>query len=87
MKHFTSPRFWEYYHKLPPDIRALADKNYDLLKNNPHHPSIKLKKVKRYWSVRIGPKYRALALEISENLVWFWIGNHNEYERLINQNR
>ena len=87
MKHFTSPKFWEHYNKLPSNIHAIADKNFELLKKNQHHPSLHLKKVNQYWSFRVGLKYRALALEISENLIWFWIGNHTDYERLIEQNR
>jgi len=29
-------------------------KNFELLKKNPYHPSLHLKKVGRYWSVRVG---------------------------------
>ncbi len=32
MKHFATDEFWECYEKLPKQIQALADKNYDLLK-------------------------------------------------------
>ena len=32
MTHFTSPDFWTLYERLPENIRRLADKNYDLLK-------------------------------------------------------
>jgi len=52
MRHFASPAFWEAYRKLPEHVRALADKNYSLLKENPKHPSLHLKKVGRFWSVR-----------------------------------
>jgi hypothetical protein len=54
MKHFASMAFWEAYRSLPEQIRALADKNYSLLKGNPKHPSLQLKKVGRFWSVRVG---------------------------------
>jgi hypothetical protein len=39
---------------LPADERALADKQSALLKENAGHPSLRLKKVGRYRSVRIG---------------------------------
>lgn len=71
MNHFTSPSFWEIYNNLPSDIQKLADKNFQLLKNNKKHPSLHLKKVKNYYSVRIGIRYRALAVEIEEGLLWF----------------
>jgi hypothetical protein len=47
----------EAYAKLPENIRALADKNDALLKENPRHPSLQLKKLGRFWSVR-GYPYR-----------------------------
>ena len=83
MRHFASPAFWEAYAKLPANVRALADKNYALLKENPQHPSLKFKKVGRYWSVRVGLHYRALAVESDGNLIWFWIGSHAAYDALI----
>ena len=83
MRHFASPSFWKAYRKLPMVVKKLANKNFDLLKKNPGHGSLHLKKVRRYWSVRIGGSYRALAVEIKEGLVWFWIGTHAEYDKLI----
>ena len=83
MKHFASPSFWEGYDKLPSDVQGVADKNFELLKADPKHPSLHLKKVGRYWSVRAGKKYRAVAVEIDEGLLWFWIGVHSEYDNII----
>jgi mRNA-degrading endonuclease RelE of RelBE toxin-antitoxin system len=83
MRHFTSPSFGESYDKLPAPIQELADKNYKLLKTNPRHPSLQLKKVGKYWSVRVGLKYRAVAVEIPEGLLWFWIGTHAEYDHVF----
>jgi hypothetical protein len=83
MRHFTSPSFWECYDKLPLSIQELADRNFKLLKANSKHPSLHLKKVGKYWSVRVGVKYRAVAVEIEEGLLWFWIGTHAEYDKLV----
>ena len=83
MRHFASPAFWEAYAKLPAAVRELADKNYALLKDNPRHPSLQFKKVGRYWSVRVGLRYRALATEVDDGLLWFWIGSHADYDKLI----
>lgn len=83
MRHFTSPSFWDCYANLPSSIQELADKNYNLLKASPNHRSLHLKKVGRYWSVRIGKKHRALAVQIEEGLLWFWIGTHAEYDRWV----
>jgi hypothetical protein len=83
MRHLASRAFWEAYQKLPEQVRALADKNYALLKENPQHPSLQFKKVRRFWSVRVGLRYRALAVEAGNDLVWFWIGSHADYDVLI----
>src|SRR5688572_9344736 len=42
-----------------------------------------VKKVGRIWSARVSLAIRALAAEHGEDFVWFWIGDHREYERLI----
>lgn len=83
MKHFASPAFWETYAKLPDAVRDLADKNFALLKTDPRHPSLHLKQIGGYWSVRVGLRYRALAVEVEEELLWFWIGSHADYDKLI----
>jgi hypothetical protein len=83
MKHLASPSFWESYEELPSAVQEMADKNFELLKANPKQPSLHLKKVGRYWSVRAGKKYRALGIEVDEGILWFWIGIHSEYSKLI----
>jgi hypothetical protein len=83
VKHRTNPKFWRCYERLPPEIQELADKTFDLLKADPRHPSLHFKKVGRLWSVRVGIHYRALGAETSDDLIWFWIGRHDEYDRLI----
>ena len=57
MKHFATPRFWACYRTLPAGVQKLADEKYDLLKSDPQHPSLNVKKVGRIFSVRIGLHY------------------------------
>jgi hypothetical protein len=83
LKHFASPEFWELYRALPQSVQDLADKYYSLLKNDPRHPSLHLKKAGRFWSVRIGLHYRAIAVEVTGGLLWFWIGSHEDYNKLM----
>jgi hypothetical protein len=85
VRHFAAPSYWSAYHSLPKAIQKTADRQYEILKSDPNHPSLQFKKIGRYRSVRIGLHYRALAVEIDEGLLWFWIGNHDEYDRLIKQ--
>jgi hypothetical protein len=83
VKHFASPQFWRLYRQLSPEVRALADKNFQLLKANSKHPSLHFKRIGRLWSVRVGAHYRALGLDKPEGVVWFWIGSHADYDKLL----
>ncbi|MBK1988162.1 hypothetical protein A0J48_011540 [Sphaerospermopsis aphanizomenoides BCCUSP55] len=83
MNHKATPDFWYYYRQLPAEIQELADQCYELLKQNPRYPSLHFKKVGRFWSVRVGLHYRAVAVEENDDIVWFWIGSHAEYDKLL----
>jgi hypothetical protein len=83
MKHYASRRFWQCYHSLPEAVRELADKSFQLLREDPRHPSLEFKKVGRFRSARVGLHYRALAVEVDDGVLWFWIGSHADYDRLI----
>ena len=84
MTHHASPRFWVSYNALPVEVRRLADASFKLLKTNASHPSLQFKRVGRFRSVRVGLHYRALGIESGDDdVAWFWIGHHSEYDRLI----
>ena len=83
MKHFASSGFWDLYKKLPKPLKELADKNFKLLKTDPKHPSLHFKKINNYRSVRIGINYRAIGIEVDEGVLWFWIGSHSDYDKII----
>ena len=61
----------------------MADRCYATLREDLNHPSLELKKVGRFWSVRVGLHYRALAVQNETDLTWFWIGSHAEYDRIL----
>jgi hypothetical protein len=83
VKHFANARFWRCYRALPAEIRALADRNYALLRSNPGHGSLHFKQIGVLWSVRVGLHCRALATSAGDDLVWFWVGSHADYDRLV----
>jgi hypothetical protein len=88
MRHFTLPRFWKLYRQLPLEIQKLADRNYQLLKQDAKHPSLHFKEIggdSGLWSVRVGLSYRALGRETSNGIVWFWIGTHADYDKILHQ--
>ena len=60
---------------LPFAVQLLADRAYEQLKTDPRHPSLHLKRTGRFWSVRVGLRHRALAVQATEDeLLWVWIG-------------
>jgi hypothetical protein len=85
LNHHATHRFWSRYHSLPSEVQRQADKSFALLKEDPRHPSLHLKKVGRFQSVRIGLHHRALAVESGTDMFWFWIGSHAQYDHLLRQ--
>ncbi|NKM12683.1 hypothetical protein GFL85_16875 [Rhizobium laguerreae] len=83
MKHHATPAFWEAYDRLPEQIRKLADGNFDMFKQDPRHPSLHFKRVGRFWSARVGASWRALAVSDGDDIIWFWIGSHADYDKLL----
>ena len=83
MRHWASSRFWVLYSALPPEVRELADKNFELLKADPRHPSLHFKRIGLVWSVRVGGHYRAIGHQVPAGVLWFWIGTHAEYDKLV----
>ncbi len=83
MIHHAAPSFWRCYDALPAAVRALADKQFELLKADERHPSLHFKRIGRFQSVRVGAHYRALAVDAPDGILWWWIGTHAEYDRLV----
>lgn len=83
-EHRTTTSFWDCYARLPESLQDRADKQFDLLDENSSHPSVQLKPVGEFWSARVTNGCRALALRRGIVFTWFWIGQHDEYDRLVN---
>jgi hypothetical protein len=83
VNHHASADFWVCYHLLDADVQKLADGAFALLRVKPRHPSLHLKKAGRYWSARVGLHHRAVGIDAPDGMVWFWIGTHDEYDRLL----
>ncbi|WP_133513156.1 hypothetical protein [Candidatus Thiosymbion oneisti] len=82
--HKTTTRFWRCFYALPQEVQEIARKNYNLLKENPKHPSLHFKKAGKLWSARVGRNHRALAVGDECGFIWVWIGDHEEYDRILN---
>jgi hypothetical protein len=85
MRSKRTPRFNDLFRALPADIRKQAYAAYRLFQRNPYHPSLHFKKVNpTVYSARVGISYRVLGRREEDDLiVWFWIGTHAEYDRLL----
>jgi hypothetical protein len=84
VKSSALPEFWDCLASLPPQVQKIARKNFKLWQKNPSLKSLAFKKIKNdLWSVRAGSGFRALATFESDGYAWFWIGTHDEYERII----
>jgi hypothetical protein len=82
----TTARFWECFHSLPSHLQQAAREKYELWQADPFHPSLHFKELAPdLWSVRINIVYRALARRRGDLVVWFWIGTHEQYDRLIDR--
>jgi hypothetical protein len=83
LKHLASPSFWVKYRALPKSVQKLADKNFALLQEDPTHPSLHFKRIDRFFSARVGLSHRVLGVEVDGAVLWFWIGSHAEYDRVV----
>ncbi len=88
MKSYTTERFRKAFRRLPPHIRQQARDAYKLFKQDSHYPGLRFKQIhpaKPFYSVRIGLGYRALGVRDADAIVWFWIGSHSDYDKLISR--
>jgi mRNA-degrading endonuclease RelE of RelBE toxin-antitoxin system len=86
MKSFTSRRFREMYVSLPDHVQLQAKRAYQLFQRNPSHPGLNFKKVdetNNIYSARVGLGYRVLGQLDGADIIWFWIGPHSEYSKLL----
>jgi hypothetical protein len=82
-KSVASERFWQHYAELPEEIQKLADKQYELFEQNPHHPSLQLKQVGEVWTARVGLYCRVIGYREGNLFRWGWIGPHEAYNKII----
>ncbi len=84
----TNPRFRQAFERLPAHVRQQAREAYKRFREDPAHPSLRYKRVHPtmpIYSVRISRDYRALGVRDGDTIIWFWIGSHSDYDRLISR--
>jgi hypothetical protein len=88
MKSKRTKQFRALFAELPESVQRQANDAYRLFQANPSHPSLSFKQVSPrspVYSVRIGLHYRALAIRKSDSLLWFRIGSHADYDKLLSR--
>ncbi len=86
MNSVTTPEFWKAYAKLNQIQKEAARKAYSFWHNNPFHPSLRFKCINTdqgIWSVRVSRSHRAVCTLVGDTAIWFWIGDHDEYEKFF----
>ena len=85
ISHITE-RFRKMFADLPESIQRQAKKAYQQFQQDPSHPSLSFKQVhttKPIYSARITIDYRAVGIQNQNEMIWFWIGAHKEYDKLL----
>ena len=88
MNSRTTRRFRELFAALPAQIQRQARQAYRLFRQNPAQPGLHFKQVRPQpplYSIRVGIGYRAVGEADGDTLIWFWIGGHADYDRLLDR--
>jgi hypothetical protein len=75
------------FSRLPAEVQDLALEKYELFRQNPFHPSLGFQQKGRVWTVEIGRSHRAIGLRSGDQITWFWIGSHGDYNRVLDRVR
>jgi hypothetical protein len=88
MNSHTTRRFRELLARLPAHVQQQARDAYRLFRQNPAHPGLRFKQVHAdppIYSARVGIGYRAVGALDGDTVIWFWIGSHADYDKLLGQ--
>lgn len=86
MKSSVTKEFRELLDQLPIEVQQQAGRAYAIWRTNPYHNSLQFKRVSQrqpIYSARISIGYRAFGLRENDQIYWFWIGAHAEYDELL----
>lgn len=88
MKSRTTAQFRQLFANLPEQVQEQTRAAYHQFQEDPSYPSLRFKKVHPelpIYSVRISKNYRAVGQLDGDTVIWFWVGSHSEYDRLLDQ--
>jgi hypothetical protein len=88
MKSKTTKAFWKLLNNLPDEIQKQAWISYRAWREDVWNARFEFKQVhpsQPIYSVRINRSYRAVGVRSGDEVVWFWIGSHSDYDNLLNR--
>lgn len=88
MKSRTTVKFRKAFADLPSSAQEQAREAYRQFKQDLWHSSLRFKQVHQelpIYSARVGKNYRAVGQRDGDSIVWFWIGTHADYDKLLSQ--
>jgi len=88
LRSTTTSSFRKAFDSLSPEVQERARNAFGRFQDDPQHPGLRLKKVhpsRPIYSVRVSLTYRALSLRTDDEWIWFWIGSHADYDRLLDR--
>ncbi|GMV88352.1 MAG: hypothetical protein AMXMBFR81_12830 [Chthonomonas sp.] len=85
-RSLTTPAFWECFGRLSVEDQDQAREAHRQWLADPRLPGLRFKKLhtrRPIYSVRVSLNVRALGVYEGDDMIWFWIGPHAEYEVLL----
>ena len=86
MRSRVTKTFRKRLDELPASIQEQTARAYALWRADPYHPSLQFNRVSQtqpIYSARVGIGHRALGLREADQIYWFWVGTHAEYDELL----
>jgi hypothetical protein len=86
VKSSTTEQFKKLLAGLPEQVQQQAREAYKIFRQDPYNHRLHFKQVhpsRPLYSIRIGRNYRALGEKQGNEVTWFWIGSHSDYDKLI----
>lgn len=84
----TTKRFRKAFRELPSEIQKQAREAFRQFQRDPFYPSLHFKRThstEPIYSVRINVGFRAVGMQTDKEIIWFWIGGHDDYEKLVSR--
>jgi hypothetical protein len=88
VKSRTTTEFRKLFAGLPKQVQEQTRTAYRQFKKDLGYPSLRFKKVHPelpIYSARISKSYRAVGQLEGDAVIWFWVGSHAEYDKLLEQ--